>query len=174
MNNYAAIPPFYYVNSWDYIQYHVLEPLVTIWLDEYEQTTPGSDVIETRASGFSYLFDVANDRLIAAWGFSEGKNTEPRPKDRMANHPMSEGPLYHRGHAIAHTLGGATDINLVPQLGSVNIGPFRVLERQAVATPGSLYFSYWIYPNPHDNKPIRVEQGLMKPGCPFDARSHSN
>ncbi len=52
----------------------------------------------------------------------------------MAGHPLSDGPHYHRGHASPHTLGGPTDIKLVPQLGSVNVEPFRDLERRAVAT----------------------------------------
>jgi len=78
--------------------------------------------------------------------------------------------LYHRGHAIPHTLGGATDINLVPQLGAVNVGAFRALERAAVATPGALYFTYWSYRGSrlrtargHDEPgqvPTAVEQGL--------------
>lgn len=46
---------------------------------------------------------------------------------------------YHRGHAIAHTLGGGTDINLFSQRGMLNIGEFRRLERAAVADPNALY-----------------------------------
>ena len=123
---------------------------------------------------FSYLFDIAPQRLIAAWGVSHGKFAGPRDDARMAGHPRGGGPLYHRGHAIAHTLGGQTDINLVPQLGSVNIGPFRVLEKRAVATPGALYFSYWMYGKPQDQKPTGVQQGLLAPGDAPDVRTFPN
>jgi hypothetical protein len=92
----------------------------------------------------------------------------------MAGHPLSRGPRYHRGHAIPHTLGGGTDINLVAQLGAVNIGPFRPLERRAVATPGSLYFTYWIYGGGGAQTPIAVEQGLLVAGQRADVRRHAN
>ena len=172
MNNYSSVPFLSSSASKAEFRQWVFPEMVAIWLDQYEQTTPNSDIIETRAVGFSYLFDIAQGRLIAAWGFSTGKNTDPRPD--MRGHPMSEGPLYHRGHAIAHTLGGETDINLVPQLGSVNVGQFRVLENKAVETPGALYFSYWIYSNPNSQKPTSVEQGLMVPGRPLEVRQHAN
>ena len=74
--------------------------------------------------------------------------------------------LYHRGHAIPHTLGGPTDINLVPQLGRINVGQFRTLEKRAVATPGSLYFTYWSYARTRaagrssaSQTPVAVDQG---------------
>jgi hypothetical protein len=92
----------------------------------------------------------------------------------MAGHPLSAGPHYHRGHAIPHTLGGPTDINLVPQSGSVNVGAFRVLERRAVKTPGSLYFTYWTYRSRDAQTPVSVDQGLLVPGEPPEIRHHSN
>ena len=92
----------------------------------------------------------------------------------MRGHPRGGGSLYHRGHAIAHTLGGSTDINLVPQMGSVNIGPFRALERQAVRTPGALYFSYWMYRSATIQRPHRVDQGLVAPEQDPDVRTHAN
>jgi hypothetical protein len=129
------------------------------------------DVIETTTSEFSYLFDIQAERLIAAWGISRGRHGGTRDKARMAGHPNSAGPRYHRGHAIPHTLGGTTDINLVPQLGSINVGPFRLLEKKAVATPGSLYFTYWIYAGSRPTRdghpgqtPTSVDQGLLIAG----------
>lgn len=123
----------------------VVPYLVDVWLDDYFRTGHTSEIGETTVSEFSYLFDIGAERLIAAWGISKGRHGEARDASRMAGHPLSSGPLYHRGHAIPHTLGGPTDINLVPQLGKINIGPFRPLEKKAVATPGSFYFTYWSY-----------------------------
>jgi hypothetical protein len=134
----------------------------------------GSEVVETTVDRFSYLFDVAAERLIAAWGVSRGRDAAARDRSRMAGHPLSAGPLYHRGHAIPHTLGGPTDINLVPQRGSVNVGAFRELERRAVATPGALYFTYWIYRNVQSQTPTDVDQGLIVPGRPPELRTHRN
>jgi hypothetical protein len=130
--------------------------------------------VEVESDGFSYLFDIAHERLIAAWGVSRGANKEPRDKKRMERHPQSHGPLYHRGHAIPHSLGGPTDINLVPQRGSVNTGAFRTLEREAVSHPGSLYYTYWIYRDSTSQKPQRAEQGLLIPGKDLRRTPHVN
>jgi len=158
----------------DLISDQIIPYLIDEWLDEYCSRVRKHDIVETRSSGFSYLFDIESGRLIAAWGVSGGRHGGARDKSRMAGHPLSAGPQYHRGHAIPHTLGGPTDINLVPQLGSVNIGPFRVLERQAVASPGALYFTYWKYPASGSQTPIAVDQGLLRPGHAPDIRTHRN
>ncbi len=152
----------------------VLPYLADVWLDDYASSSPGGNVVQVTLDGFSYLFDVVPDRLVAAGGIGRGRHGGDRDATRMAGHPLSAGPLYHRGHAIPHTLGGPTDINLVAQLGAVNIGPFRPLERRAVATPGSLYFTYWIYGPSAGQTPIGVEQGLLVPGCREDIRRHRN
>jgi DNA/RNA non-specific endonuclease len=153
--------------------------LVALWADDYCQRLASCELLETSTGGFSYLFDISTDRLVAAWGISQGKSTVPR-KDiatRMRGHPLSNGGTYHRGHAIPHTLGGSTDINLVPQLGKINSGPFQALERQAVSTPGALYFTYWLYGPGDDQVPIGVEQGLLSPGstaCTFELATFAN
>ncbi len=161
-------------NSEAIFRRQVIPYLVDVWLTDYERFAGKTDIVETTVSSFSYLFDIAAERLIAAFGFSKGRHGAPRPKSRMAGHPLGTGPLYHRGHAIAHRLGGPTDINIVPQRGLVNIGRFRILENQAVATPGSLYFTYWLYRWPADQTPIRVDQGLLVPGQTPDFQTHPN
>jgi len=152
----------------------VAERLVQLWLDEYTRLHFPHDVVETTAASFSYLFDIGPQRLIAAWGVSAGRDAAKRDAGRMAGHPLSAGKRYHRGHAIPHTLGGPTDINLVPQLGSVNVGPFRPLEKQAVATPGSFYFTYWKYRDNSTQTPSGVDQGLLIPDGTSDIRRHGN
>ncbi len=152
----------------------IIPYLVDVWLSDYERITSECEIVETTVDHFSYLFDLSEERLIAAWGISKGRFGGPRDRSRMAGHPQSAGPLYHRGHAIPHTLGGPTDINLVSQRGAVNIGPFRILERQAVAAPGSLYFSYWVYTTQSGQTPASVDQGLLVPGQSPDIRTHPN
>lgn len=152
----------------------VLRRLKQLWLDDYGGY-PGQ-VTAVDLEGFGYLFDTRADRLVAAWGISGPKPVAPRDKSRMASHPLSVGPLYHRGHAIAHSLGGGTDINLVPQLGRLNVGSFRSLEKLARDNPGSLYFTYWLYEGARaaGQTPSAVEQGLLAPGCRPDVRRHLN
>jgi hypothetical protein len=152
----------------------VVPYLVGIWIDDYAGSNHKTEIVETSVSEFSYLFDVSAERLIAAWGMSKGRHGEARDASRMAGHPLSAGPLYHRGHAIPHTLGGPTDINLVPQLGRVNIGPFRPLEKKAVATPGSFYFTYWTYFGTSGQTPTGVDQGLLIAGQLPQITHHGN
>lgn len=152
----------------------IVERLLVLWLDDYARVHPAGNIVETTAGDFSYLFDIRAQRLVAAWGVSKGRHPEPRDASRMARHPSSAGSHYHRGHAIPHTLGGPTDINLVPQLGKVNIGPFRPLERRAVATNGSFYFTYWEYGDDSSQTPSGVDQGLCTPGASLDIRHHDN
>lgn len=152
----------------------VVPYLVEVWLADYRRWTPCNDIVETTSSGFSYLFDVQHERLLAAWGISRGRYGGERPAARMAGHPLSAGDDYHRGHAIPHRLGGPTDINLVPQLGRINVGAFRRLENAAVNTPGALYFTYWYYGASETQVPIACDQGLLVPGRPPQIRTHAN
>ena len=151
-----------------------VDALVAMWLDDYNGHSPSLDVVETTYGDFAYLFDIKHQRLIAAWGISRGKHAGARDKARMAGHPKGAGTRYHRGHAIPHTLGGLTDINLDPQLGRINLRPFRELEKLAVATPGALYFTYWKYGRSTAQRPEGVDQGLLRPGLPTEIRSHAN
>jgi hypothetical protein len=157
----------------------VIPFLIDVWIDA-SRASRSDDIVETLDQGFSYLFDLEHERLIAAWGLSSGRHAGARDKSRMQGHPLSAGGQYHRGHAIPHTLGGGTDINLVPQLGRINVGPFRALEKKAVATPGAFYFTFWLYPR-IDAKarwqvqtPTGVDQGFFAPGEPPEIIRHGN
>jgi hypothetical protein len=150
--------------------------LIDSWIDDYVKgAKPGStDLVVVDLEGFSYLFDVHQERLIAAWGISKGKVDETRDATRMLGHPQSAGKAYHRGHAIAHQLGGKLDINLISQKGSINMGQFRVLENKAAKTPGALYFTYWEYNRILTQKPSAVQQGLLCPGEDAELRWFPN
>jgi hypothetical protein len=148
----------------------VIPYLVDRWLAHYSETSGPTDIVETTDDGLWYLFDVSLQRLVSAWGISRGRSQRARDGSRIAGHPLTVGKNYHRGHAIPHTFGGPMDINLIAQLGKVNIGPFRPLEKMAVATPGSLYFTYWTYTEAHAQvsrrrqTPTGVDQGLLIAG----------
>jgi hypothetical protein len=40
--------------------------LIDVWLQDYQRVTPDFDAVETSSDGFSYLFDIQAERLIAA------------------------------------------------------------------------------------------------------------
>ena len=155
----------------------VEEYLVGRWLGHYLATAGPEDprVVQTIDRGNAYLFDIKDPgRLIAAWCISSGHHAEPRQRGRQAGQPKGGGDDYHRGHAIAHSMGGGMDINFVPQLGRINIGPFRELERLAVATPGALYWSYWRYAGATSPRPDRVQQGMVMPDGRIELRVNPN
>ncbi len=165
--------------------------LIGIWLDDYYSRLADSaltQVVQTSDTGFSYLFDIQQERLIAAWGISKGKSGTPRDRARMKSHPLMDGPKFHRGHVIPHQMGGSTDINLVSQAAHINIGQFRIRENTAVRTPGALYFTYWVYEEsdiPTEKKktkaeiikiqtPAHVQQAVLCPGLPADSKWFKN
>ena len=173
MLRYAELDPHTTIpDSVDFNE-QIVPMLVRTWLDDYDCRTPRNDIVTVSGHGFSHLFDIASGRLIAAWGVSQGRASHERDAKRMARHPNSYGPVVHRGHAIPHRLGGGLDINLVPQLGTVNIGPFRTLEIEATRSPGSLYFTYWKYSG-NSQRPVGVEQGLLIPGQRPRLNAHAN
>lgn len=155
-------------------QQRIVPYLIEVWLEHYTQAGSESRVVETTVEHFSYLFDVQAERLIAAWGVSRGRHSAERDKARMAGHPLSAGQHYHRGHAIPHSLGGPTDINLVAQRGSLNLGAFRRLEKRAVVSPGALYFTSWTYGKNSGQTPEFVDQGLLVPGSVPELRTFQN
>jgi DNA/RNA non-specific endonuclease len=71
-------------------------------------------------------------------------------------------PGRDRGHFFAHTMGGGTDINLFPQLASVNRGgEWRRMERYAVEHPGTFCFIRPIYAGTSWT-PSQLEYGIYK------------
>ncbi len=153
----------------------IIPYLAQAWLRHYDLAASRGEVVEVHVDKHWYLFDIGPDRLIAAWGISEGRFSGDRDKRRMQQFPLPARPLYHAGHAIPHRLGGGTDINLTAQLGSLNTGPFRELENRAVKTDGSLYFTYWMYGLDNQaQRASRIQQGLLVCGHPPEIRIFNN
>jgi len=95
----------------------------------------------------------------------------------MAGHPPGGDNRYHRGHLMSHGTGGGTDINLVPQLGSLNIGPFRRLERMvrglAQQHETCLYFVRTVYGDA-SQMPRQIEQCVIQPSKAVSYAIHGN
>jgi len=157
----------------------ILPYLSQEWLRHYFLSLAAGDVEvnlnNSSLDTFSYLFDIGPDRLIAAWGISRGRFPGARDNGRIRGYPVSTRPVYHAGHAIPHRLGGGADINLAAQLGSLNTGAFRELENRAVKTPGSLYFTYWMYSMSRTAQVAsRIQQGLLIRGSQPDIKVFNN
>jgi hypothetical protein len=143
-----------------FLQHELPQRLSDMWCAAYISFCPEAEIVTVELDSFSYLFDLTTERNIAAYGVMRGKQARSRDRSRMAGFPKAEGKDYHRGHLIPHGGHGGTDINLFIQLGSVNVGPFRELEKRAVARPGSFYFVRLLYTTA-SQRPNFVEQGLL-------------
>ena len=154
--------------------------LVPLWCDDYCSNHKNAELvlvdIADSTTSFKYLFDITLGRNIAAFGvpaFAQHK----RDASRMAGHPLSDGADFHRGHLMAHSIGGGTDINLVPQLGKLNIGEFRVLERKvrdlAKQNLRCFYFVRTIYSGASQT-PRLFEQCVIYPNKTIAYSLHKN
>lgn len=145
---------------------------VPIWCLGYREAGAGeANLLEVPVDGIINLFDLAAERSLGVYGLSNGRHWGARDSSRMAGHPQSAGADYHRGHLVAHTLGGGTDINLFSQRGKLNIGEFRRLEKAAIADPGCLYFVRLVYAAGNEGQtPDWIEQGLFPSGDPGGLR----
>ena len=130
--------------------------LPPIWASQYSGTagelltvTLGGKQGENGA--VSTMFDLqpkksgTHNRVVAVWGLSKAEPAETRDKSRMAGFLQGAWSLAYpgrdRGHFFAHTMGGGTDINLFPQLASVNRGgEWRRMEQYAADNPGTFCF----------------------------------
>ena len=157
------------------------DQLVPLWCDAYAATNPTAELVEvplTQPGGpsFSYLFDLTLQRNVVAWG-TPAYVTHKRDASRMSGHPLGGGSRYHRGHLMSHGTGSGTDINLVPQLGSLNIGSFRKLERLvrgfARQHQACLYFVRTVYSD-SSQTPSQIEQCVIQPSRAVSYAMHSN
>ncbi|SDB71933.1 DNA/RNA non-specific endonuclease [Belnapia rosea] len=137
------------------------EVLPPIWAAGYPAT--GGELLTVTQGGtqgengaVSTMFDLqpkgsaTDDRVVAVWGLSKAEPAGTRDTGRMAGFLngvwSATYPGRDRGHFFAHTMGGGTDINLFPQLASVNRGgEWRRMERHAAANPGTFCFIRPIY-----------------------------
>jgi hypothetical protein len=156
------------------------EHLVPLWCNDYYFSNPKAELllVDLKDSGteFNYLFDIGLGRVVVAFGVPIFA-THKRDAGRMAGHPLSAGGEFHRGHLMAHSIGGGTDINLVPQLGKLNIGEFRRLERlvrdRARDNLKCLYFVRCIYLT-GSQTPSLFEQCVISPSRVVNYARHRN
>lgn len=144
------------------------------WAWLYERATIGTRDLRAFTVGtFTYLWDTTaaeapepEARLIGVYG-TTSRPERPRDRSRMSGYPLQQpggGPTFHRGHGVAHSLGGPDEgYNLFVQAASVNLGGrWRGLERYAAAHPGTFIFVRCVYANA-SSIPSALEYGLISP-----------
>lgn len=169
------------VNAQEYLR----EELPYVWLDAYMAKLPHKpNVHRVDVDGFEYLWDFSTelvqkgqvaeaaavaDRLIAVHGFSK-PIAKPRLDSRLRGRTLgpvdavekSQRGQYDRGHAIAHTLGGALDLNIIPQIRHVNRGGlWRRMERYCQQHASTYFFCRPIYSGLSAH-PSEIEFGILK------------
>jgi hypothetical protein len=124
------------------------ERLLGGWAEVYRAATAGTaDPVEVDQSDLTYLFDIANERVVGVCG-SSASPPGAYPSSRMRGFPLpiDEARRLIRGHLAAHSIGGGPDINLVPQDRALNVSAgWRRLERFAQRHPGSFVAVEVIY-----------------------------
>lgn len=129
-------------------------------------------------AGASYLFDLASstnlpqeDRTVAAVALTP-QAVDIRDTAYQRGFPMPpgvEGAPVDRGHLIPHLSGGEFGPNIFRQDRALNRGwseqgkRYRALEREAAATPGTLYLGHLIYAD-DTAYPYEIEIGLLRGG----------
>jgi hypothetical protein len=141
------------------------------WAAAYEGGN-GNELLEIELGAFTYTFDAVRKRLVCARGRSTAP-TGPRDQSRQKGHPRApEGD--HKGHVIAHGMGGGMDINIVNQAAGVNLGrKWRGIERLAADNPGTSVAVHLIYEDDSD-RPAAFEYGVDDPEQGFRIESFEN
>jgi hypothetical protein len=163
--------------------------MVKKWYETYHAHCPHSaEVHEVATGGGKYIYDFTaellasgempievgpDDRVVAAFGFSKAA-TSKRNRGRMQGFPRGGMSIilpelksyFDRGHYLGRSMGGSEDINLFPQLISINRGTcdmgktYRKMERYCLAHEGVFFFSRPFYYGISDH-PAAIEYGVF-------------
>ena len=142
----------------------------------YGAEHPACALLRFEQSGAHCLFDLASaaglpyeDRTIAAWALTP-LAVDARNVTYQRGFPMAAGPEdapVDRGHLIPHLSGGEFGPNIFRQDRPLNRGwsaqgrCYRALEREAAATPGTLYFGHLLYAD-GSAYPVAIQIGLLR------------
>jgi hypothetical protein len=156
------------------------------WIYAYADVSPQQhNIHEISIKDCDYLLDFSDelvrqgkvsntkyvdDRLVAAHGFSK-RNNASRNDSRLSGYSLGpagfiddkEASKFDRGHAIAHSIGGALDLNIIPQLRSMNRGrEWRKMERYCLHNPGTYFFCRPLYIG-YSRHAAEIEFGILRP-----------
>lgn len=135
------------------------------WAAQYRAESTGeTEVVEVELGTLTYLFDIANERVVGVHGRSAPTNAV-RPAARMRGHPSYNKrgeEQTDRGHLVAHTIGGGTDINLVPQARALNVSAgWRAFERYLQEHAGA-FFVVQVEYGDESQRPFALVYGVLR------------
>lgn len=141
------------------------------WSANYEKQT-GNQLFDIKLGACTYTFDTAAGRLVCVRGHSTTP-AGPRDAGRQKGHPRApKGD--HKGHPIAHSMGGGLDINLVNQSAKINLGKqWRDIEKLAAKNPGTAVAVHMLYDDDSD-RPAAFEYGYDHPESGFQVEHFEN
>jgi hypothetical protein len=142
------------------------QQISSAWSAQYQRECKGqTELVEVDIGSLTYLFDVAQGRVVGVYGTSAPAN-EPRPESRIRGHPSYNNTERQtdRGHLAAHTIGGGADINLAAQDHALNISKaWRDFERYGQKNPGTFFAVQVEYANDQD-RPSGFVYGIVRDG----------
>lgn len=166
------------------------EELPHVWDEVYRECCAHKpNLLRISTSGFEYIFDfvqesvlrgdvkpanAVEDRVIGVHGRSV-LAVDQRNDQLMRGRPLGpvdfmskeESEDYDKGHFMAHSLGGGLEINIFPQVRSLNRGwsergkVFRTMERYCQQRPGTYCFCRPTYAG-RSWHPSRIEFGVLR------------
>lgn len=117
------------------------------------------------------LSDTIDDRVFFVLGSAapalDARHARVRLRGLIGNTEKRFGPQYDKGHFIARTIGGGTEVNIFPQRRDLNRGwsiegkLFRSMEQYCQDHPGTLCFNRPIYLD-ESMRPAAFDFGLLK------------
>jgi hypothetical protein len=169
----------------------LISTLENVWLNRYCKMSPHKpNVLQFQDHGYTFLYDQTSagdsnvdDRLVVGYGYSM---VQPKKRDAHRIQGLLGGKIeipgkgvFDKGHVLAHSMGGGTDVNLFPQQPELNRGRsdagkiYRSMEKYAAQHPNTFVFSRLLYSDA-SWLPFALEYGVLRPEYTFWIEHFSN
>lgn len=146
--------------------------LASKWSSAYELRT-GNKLFEIDLGTCTYSFDTKVGRLVCVRGHSVPPESA-RDRSRQKGHPRAPRGD-HKGHVIAHSMGGGMDMNIINQAASINLGKqWRAIETLAAENPGTAVAIHMVYDDDTSDRPAGFEYGYDDPSSGFQVEQFDN
>jgi hypothetical protein len=149
-----------------------LDALCCAYVEQY----PEAQMFDITQSNVIFAWDIAAERVVLVYGLS-ATPANSRDASRMRGFPDpnpslqtvdATGTEADRGHFVAHTAGGAMDMNLFPQRRDLNRGwssqgkQYRAMERYLADHPSTFFYNRPIYSD-ETWVPAELELAILRP-----------
>jgi len=164
------------------------EERVAGWCDDYRARFGPCRIVEIDLQTCVYVFDLAHERVVVAYGVSTSPVAE-RDKKGMRQYPdVNVGVratlgdrafVADRGHFLSHAAGGDLDVNLFPHRRALNQGrspegrQFRAMERYTAKHLGTFHFHRAEYDD-LSCIPATLEYGVLRDDRDWQVATFAN